>query len=934
MTTALPHQHTLRPGQDPASPHCDLYVHPASADNHGLLQLASLHRAAEVARFQWRRQHPHLDPANPPPPPTAQSTDAATATNVETPNHTGASPSRTGTGRSLASAHRSDRRVYNNTVIALNAAQSTFFRQQQRQARGTASGSGGGGGGGGEGGDPSIDLATRIHEFATLLDSDSGSGSESETDRAGIAATPGRRPDRGTPRSTTGGIDRGMGTTGDRRGMAESRSASPDVQRLWRELRERERQLREQHRQLWGEQRHTRQQPFSPLQADAETEWQCWDRLVKDLAPCSELRELSDQDTASTAFRPYHLRNTTLSGLAISFLSHQAQNETQSGRSISLPHPIWSRRYKGPAGVWLRNELTRRSQAPLSERLPASGAGGGAISFPSLDPEQRPGNAAAGTASSSNVSVSAPAAAVQAATPQDWSSFLLPSSATLQSLSTASAMLAARVTTTNPTTADTPDEDMQDAQAALTRTAQSVEAHLQVSRMAQAVRSRGLEPSATAATTYGSRNRTAASAAGSATRSGPSRPRSTRDALAFLNRLRAQDGLLPGSAASNTNSGGGSGGRSTSNDRSSQSTGLDTPTPFTFARPQPASVATTLAPAPFDPDGSNMDAWPDAPRPYPSSSSTSFASPYSAANLAATGGLLDPDGECYSEAAPRLPSGSIALRREADARRAQNRSARVMADDGPPPRLGMDGARSGDEGPTAAEGGAPSIDGWYLVPSATSAITGNSGRGTGSAALDAWVPGEPHPFYTVTEPVGPAPPAFAVTDESTGRDAPTTAATNAFHVSGPLPTATAPAVAAQRGEGGGDEANPTTEVGEMMMLDNPIRRTSPLPLANHTRSSSSSTWTPALASEPAAAAAGNDATSGLRRRNEVILNQVRNASFWSGSQAESDFLAQTQTQTQQPVASTSSSSSSPAPASALQRIEAGEQRDEGWRACR
>lgn len=94
-----------------------------------------------------------------------------------------------------------------------------------------------------------------------------------------------------------------------------------------------------------------------------------WDKLCLDLAAAAGVAgddsdEEEDESTASRSNQPSSHVNTTLSFGSIA--------NSRGGIGI-MPHPIWAQRYQGPAGEWFREELTRRYQPSANSASSTTG---------------------------------------------------------------------------------------------------------------------------------------------------------------------------------------------------------------------------------------------------------------------------------------------------------------------------------------------------------------------------------------------------------------------------------------------------------------------------------------------------------------------------------------------------------------------------------
>ena len=542
---SAPPERQSRPGSNPLHPHCDLWIDQLPSDtslnfsSRSLLRLASLHRAAQVARFRWQRRHPLPSPR---PVPPAEPLTAIQDTSSS----------------SYASLIRP------SSAFALSLYQArTRDREQAQDPRQSQSNS--------------TDPYPNLTRFDST-DSDSGTATDEEV----IAAT---------LRYTTARNRR----VGHRE---RTRSSSSSVQH--------------------------------------EIEWHAWDRLVSDLQIGSDS---SDDDEPTSD--PQRVSET-----AAFILDHYFHQDSSSALpshpDVTLSHPNWSRRYKGPAGDWLKQEFNRarRSRShTLHQYLGPSGhlttlAPSEPVlsSFPPLDPEARLPVWNERRTSAGPPPAWGPSAPIQST--DDWSSFSVSNSTPAAS--------ATRSSLSGP----------------LARTAEMLEAQLQVARMAHAARTRSQQ---------------IVPAPGTTSRTGQ-RPRSTRDAIAFFGWLRALDGLTTSSASSTTNyptppSPGPGTARSEYRPPRSRNGAFNNTA---------SSQAPSGAQGRFDPDGT-----------YPDSQATSVSQPNP-----------DPDGECYMDPAP--PSRHNPSRpSEEQARRQRNRVAQVFSD-----HLDI-----GNDSPEAA------FEGWTLVRS-------------------------------------------------------------------------------------------------------------------------------------------------------------------------------------------------------------------------
>lgn len=333
-----------RPGANASYPHQDLRI-PRRAPPHYVsqvlpsaspylrnlqqapsiaTQIASLHRAAEVARFEWR----------------AQQSRNVDAHNRYERRHYHRLPMSAREGATDERSRPSDlsrpsSRVYSSTLQAYLSAARDLSRPASGSAERDASD-----------GDSSTE--------SFQLDDDTSSDSSDETEEEVIAAT--LEPSR------------------------QRRRASAELHREGRRIGSVPEMLFSTSESLPGlEGSPNREHRVN----DGLAESQVWDRMVEDLAIGAGVGNhyRSWQENGSMAGGMYS--RGISSGIAASMLALSAsipRADTSHGSRLSsgatsrlLPHPIWARRYPGAAGEWLRGELARRAQASSQERAtPAS----------------------------------------------------------------------------------------------------------------------------------------------------------------------------------------------------------------------------------------------------------------------------------------------------------------------------------------------------------------------------------------------------------------------------------------------------------------------------------------------------------------------------------------------------------------------------------
>lgn len=322
-----------RPGSDPLRPHQDLripsripsqylsQVLPSSSSSTPpvAVQIASLHRASEVARFEWRaaqraRQAIHQR-SNP---------SAYTDGRHDTATTFTASP------QPRSRAPSSQQNTLASASITLEAAQARDARLTSRMFASQSE---------------AYDSAVRDlgrDSVVDLLDLSEGEGDDNDEVEHGSETS-------------------GDSTSTDNEVMTSTMAAT--IQRRSVEL---------------GDRRsYTSASIGLPSEDNILAESQVWDRMVNDLAIGAGISGVSHHSSGyqmqSDSGPLAHQRGVS-GGIAASMLALSAaipRPESQwsspgshGGTSVPprlLPHPIWARRYPGAAGEWLRGELTRRA---------------------------------------------------------------------------------------------------------------------------------------------------------------------------------------------------------------------------------------------------------------------------------------------------------------------------------------------------------------------------------------------------------------------------------------------------------------------------------------------------------------------------------------------------------------------------------------------
>jgi hypothetical protein len=321
-----------RPGSDPLRPHQDLripsripsqylsQVLPSSSSTPPVaVQIASLHRASEVARFEWRaaqraRQANRSNYIAAP----LTTTNANTSPRFETTvSRTPYSPRVNSTSTSLQDAQARDARVSSRVYASQSEAYHSAVRDLSR------------------------------HTSADLLDVSDGEGEGNDD------------------------LERTSETSGDSTNTDNELIAYPMA--ATRRMRSVE----------VGDHRRSTSMGHTSNEDPTIAESQVWDRMVNDLAIGAGISGVSHETGYSLASDsgPFAHQRGVPGGIAASMLALSAaipRPESQWASSGShgsssstphrqLPHPIWARRYPGAAGEWLRGELARRASASTTQ---------------------------------------------------------------------------------------------------------------------------------------------------------------------------------------------------------------------------------------------------------------------------------------------------------------------------------------------------------------------------------------------------------------------------------------------------------------------------------------------------------------------------------------------------------------------------------------